>query len=152
MAISYSQSQLAYGSVDGRVAVVEITQRLDTTSKIVFKCCKVDEEKGYKIEKSSKFYVVNTMQFNPRAPEKNWLATGGGDGSISIWDIQKKNKILQQTSPVEKTAVTAISVSPMGDMLAAAYGYDWSRGLDGVGEPCSLGVALIEPQWLKYNN
>lgn len=119
-------------SVDGRACILDINQRLVVSSKLVFKVYKVDEEgRGYRSEKIQKYYSVNSMQINHRG-RSLWLSTTGSEGSVTFWDIEKKNKILNLT--FDKAPVTTSQLSPDGQCMAFGLGYDWSRGLDGVGE------------------
>jgi len=67
---------------------------MSLTSKIVFKCCKIEEDsKNYRSDKISKYFPVNSLQFNQRSTG-SWVMTTGSDGAMTFWDIEKKNKIL----------------------------------------------------------
>lgn len=74
-----------------------------------------------KSEKSNSTPVlVWTITFSP---DGRWLAAGGGDGQIRIWDVETK-KLLQTFSGSSK-AVTSLSFHPRGEIIA-------SGSLDGI--------------------
>ncbi len=64
--------------------------------------------------------LVWTVTFSP---DGRWLAAGGGDGKIRIWDVETK-KLLQTFSGSSK-AVTSLSFHPSGELIA-------SGSLDGI--------------------
>lgn len=84
---------MGYCSVDGRGAVMEMTDRLEAINRIVYKCHKREEDSktSFKSEKISTYYVVNSLQFNSRSYD--WVSTSSSDSTIIFWDLKKKNKI-----------------------------------------------------------
>lgn len=89
--ISSQTKMLGYGSVDGRVCVLDMNQRHELTSKLVYKCCKTDEEsRSYRSDKVSKYYCVNGLQFNCRGGAGDWVCSAGSDGQLTFWDIYRK--------------------------------------------------------------
>ncbi|KAI8912774.1 hypothetical protein EDD86DRAFT_245639 [Gorgonomyces haynaldii] len=68
-------SLLALAGMDGRVSVLD-TRQLGNSSSV------------WSVEKSHEG-MVNCVQFNPFVPY--WIATGGSDGVVKIWDIRFLN-------------------------------------------------------------
>ncbi|KII72751.1 mRNA export factor [Thelohanellus kitauei] len=71
-------------------------------------------------------YPVHDIEFHPRTYV---LALGGGDGSVSFWDIQNHSNVLNLKAAC--LPVTSIAFDSSGRLLAYAIGYDWSRGIRG---------------------
>ncbi|CAD8144770.1 unnamed protein product [Paramecium pentaurelia] len=149
LSISHNSKQMGYCSVDGRGAVMEMTDRLEAINRIVYKCHKREEDSktSFKTEKISTYYVVNSLQFNSRSYD--WVSTSSSDSTIIFWDLKKKNKIT--TIPFD-APVIASQVSPDGYFLAYATGYDWGQGLDGIENRFSnnVGAIFIDKQQLFY--
>jgi WD40 repeat protein len=70
----------------------------------------------------------------PKAGTKHWIATGGDDGRVRLWDATNPDKIptekpTREFDEAHGSAVTAITFSPDGRYLATAAGRDvwvWS--------------------------
>ena len=73
-------------------------------------------------------FPVNSVQTNSRA--EKWVCTSGGEGKMIFWDIMQKNKIKEFTFANEP--VCKARVSPDGNLIAYALGYDWSEGVWGL--------------------
>ena len=74
-------------------------------------------------------YPVNALCFQPKT---DYLATGGTDGVVYIWDVKKKRK-LQSLMDDEKgvpfgTSISSISFSNDGNTLAVAVSYCFENG------------------------
>jgi len=96
---------------------------------MTFKCHKVERRDTSSTTGGTTtiFYPVHSLGFNIRAPK--FLFTAGGEGCISYWDYEKKNKI--KTFNYKGIPITRAKVSPDGNYLAYALGYDWSKGIWG---------------------
>jgi mRNA export factor len=144
IAINRDKDSLAVGSIDGRgnISMIQRTgDDLRLNNILTFKCHKVDEgNKQY-------MYPVNVIDFNPRY--KKWCLTMGGDGTSYFWDYEAKNKVV--FFQYNKRPATAGQVSPSGELLAYALGYDWHMGAEGHGrwQP-RVCVHVIKDQELRY--
>jgi WD40 repeat protein len=54
------------------------------------------------------------------------IISGGSDGNLYIWDIQKKDRLKQFNFP--DNTITSLAVSHDGKYLVFSTGYDWSMG------------------------
>ena len=98
----------------------------------------------------SDMFAVNKCGFNSRS--ENFLYTAGSDGGLNFWDLKVKNKI---TSTSLNNSITAASVNNNGQYLAFATGYDWSKGVWGLGEVSytpRIGIRTIKDNELVYNS
>jgi WD40 repeat protein len=54
------------------------------------------------------------------SPDSRFLATGGRNGSVSVWDTASQNRVWQWDNPDPNSAwVTALAFSPNGNLLGA---------------------------------
>ena len=104
---------LASGSTEGRVAL-ENTGVNVSVKRYTFKCHRANE----------KIYPVNCLAFNPVAT--TIFATGGGDGSVSVWD-EKAQKRLYCLDHFP-TSISSCEFSHDGTLLAVAVSYTFERG------------------------
>lgn len=127
--IAAYKSIIATSVVQGRVSIVNLKDQKD---KYAFKA-HISESKGksaFQMNDSSKtIYPVNALCFQPTT---NYLATGGTDGVVHIWDIE--NRIKRQTLNDEEkempfeTSISSISFSNDGNILAVAVSYCFEQG------------------------
>lgn len=68
-------------------------------------------------------YPVHSIAFNIKY---GTFATGGGDGSVCIWDSSKKKRISQFKN--FSNSISALSFSPDSTKLAIALSYTWEHG------------------------
>jgi cell cycle arrest protein BUB3 len=66
------------------------------------------------------------------------FATGGGDGTVAIWDRAAKKRIV--ALPAFGAPISSLDFSPDGALLAIAASYDWSQG-----DPSTLDAAARPP-------
>lgn len=59
----------------------------------------------------------------------NTFASGGSDGTVSLWDHTAKKRLKQY--PKYNSAVTSMSFSSSGEKLAIGVSYAWDEGEDG---------------------
>ncbi|EZG43143.1 putative mitotic checkpoint protein BUB3 [Gregarina niphandrodes] len=138
----------AVGTTEGRVAYeyfqpgvhapnnnIPVTTNAtpDTTTGYSFKChrAKMQYEDivsyshlGATVE-TDKIFSVNAIAFNQKY---NTFATGGGDGSVAIWDGLKKKRLWRLSKPLP-TAVTALAFNADSTKLAVAVSHDFSQPL-----------------------
>lgn len=128
--ITACESAIATSVVQGRIAIVNLN---DQANKYAFKA-HLSEPKGESALQMSEIspkcvYPVNALCFQPGT---DFLASGGTDGVVHIWDIKKKRKL--QTLMDEEngipfnTSISSISFSNNGDTLAVAVSYCFENG------------------------
>jgi mRNA export factor len=101
----------ALGSIEGRVSVVHLE---DSTKTFSFKCHRNEQA----------IYPVNAMHFHPF--RQGVFATCGGDGVISFWDTEVRQRLKNLTSC--RYPITAGKFDPTGKLFAYSVSDDWSRG------------------------
>ena len=101
-------------SIEGRVAV-EYTSNQD--SNYVFKCHRVVSNDTETV------YPVHAIGIHPI---HDTFATGGGDGSVSIWDSKNKKRIRNFNG--YETSISALSFNCDGNLLAVASSYSYEFG------------------------
>ena len=123
------------GSAEGRIAVKYINfyskptiigdgnYGIQSSNDFAFKCHR--EVKTFGNDKVVQAYQINDMSVNPIYGS---VATAGGNGAYTIWDIGQKSRIHEPDNNEDKTPITAIDFNGAGNLLAYASGYDWSRG------------------------
>ena len=97
---------------------------------------------------SSDMYEVSKCGFNGRSD--HFLYTAGGDGMLIFWDLKAKNKV---TSININNPITASCINNNGMYIAIATGYDWSKGVWGLGEvnyKPRIGIRMIGDNELVY--
>lgn len=99
------------GSTDGRVAV----ESTDTTvaPSFAFKCHRAD----------GRAYPVNAIAYNKKYSS---FATGGGDGTVNVWDGVARKRIYQY--PREPTSIASIAFSADDLRMAVAISYTFEDG------------------------
>lgn len=105
-----------FDDATGRVGI-EFIEELGLTppmKKYAFKCHRVNDT----------VYPVNCIRFHPRF--SNSFATGGGDGSVVIWDGMNKKKLT--TLPSCPTSISAIAFNSDGTEIAVASSYTHEEG------------------------
>jgi cell cycle arrest protein BUB3 len=102
---------LVIGSTDGRIAV----ESLDggASPSYAFKCHRVD----------GRAYPVNALAHNGVYGS---FASGGGDGTVNVWDGMARKRIYQY--PCAATSIASIDFSPKDDLLAVAVSYTFEEG------------------------
>ena len=117
--IAANATYLATGTYEGRVAVDPVGDRRRQT--FAFKAHVGHEE--VKV-----CYPVNAMEFKQ---DTNYLATGGSDGNVAIWDVESQcvQQILgdENDRPFD-TSISSLSFASDGSLLAAAVSYCFEHG------------------------
>lgn len=106
------------GSIEGRVAVENLGQQQQqqlAPKRYAFKCHRRDDW----------IFPVNAIAVPP-SPSSSVFATGGGDGTVCLWDSTLKKKLLQ--FPTLDTSCSALAFAPQGNVLAMAQSYAFERG------------------------
>jgi cell cycle arrest protein BUB3 len=105
------------GSIEGRVAVENLDLSQPVAKRYAFKCHRVDET----------IYPVNAIAVRPLDGEHSSIfATGGGDGTVVLWDVMQKKRLFQ--CPDLNTSCSSLEFSPDGASLAIASSYCFERG------------------------
>ncbi|KAH9261238.1 hypothetical protein BASA81_000942 [Batrachochytrium salamandrivorans] len=112
--VEHGQAMLI-GSIEGRVAVENISQKL-APKRYAFKCHRQDDW----------IFPVNAIAVPPSS-SSSVFATGGGDGTVCLWDSMLKKKLLQ--FPKLETSCSALAFSPhSSNLLAISQSYAFERG------------------------
>lgn len=109
----------------------------NNTSNFIF----ISHSQKSKTGNISNMYNVASCGFNSKSP--SFFFTAGGDGSLIFWDVKVKNKI--SSFNVGKS-ITAAGISGNGEFIAFSTGYDWAKGVWGLGEvdyTPKIGIKLI---------
>jgi len=92
-------------------------------------------------------YPVNSIGFNVR--NKKFLYTAGSEGNLFFWDYEAKNKV--KSFHFNNVPISATKMSPDGNFLAYALGYDWHKGYEGMdSSKPRLCVHYVKDAELKY--
>ncbi len=73
---------------------------------------------------------MNALAFHPT---QGTFATGGGDGTVSVWDHQQKKRVATLAHPGAASgafpnSIASLAFSPSGARLAIAASYGWEQG------------------------
>lgn len=101
----------AVGSIEGRTGI-HYLQKVPGKESFAFKCHRQD----------SNVFPVNTISFHPSGT----FATVGGDGVVSFWD--KDNKQRLKHFPSIGSPITCANFNATGHLFAYASSYDWYKG------------------------
>ncbi|KAI8968025.1 WD40-repeat-containing domain protein [Mycotypha africana] len=103
----------AVGSIEGRVGIQYVEDR-DSSKNFSFKCHR-DEAKNV--------YAVNDISFHP---VHGTFSTAGGDGTVSFWDKDSKQRL--KPFPKANGQIACTTFNRNGSIYAYAISYDWSKG------------------------
>ncbi|EPZ32913.1 budding uninhibited by benzimidazoles 3 [Rozella allomycis CSF55] len=103
-------------SIEGRVGV-EFIDESSMNKKYAFKCHRET------VDEVEVVHPVNAICFHP---VYGTFATGGSDGTISVWDRLNKKRI--KAWPKYPSSVAALSISADGCMMAIASSYTFDEG------------------------
>lgn len=120
----------ACSSIEGRVAVEWFDPNPDVQAKkYAFKCHRVAGtdvgEDGAEVAVDV-VYPVHALAFNPVS---GTFASGGGDGTVSLWDAVAKRRIKQYA--MYKASVGCLDFSADGKWLAVGVSPGFEDGEDG---------------------
>ena len=121
---------LGVGSFDGRANLSTFSKdnysgRVKLNNVMTFKCHKIESTNS----NQQTLFPVHGIGFHPKS--KYFVYTAGAEGNLYYWDYNAKSKI--KTFQFKGTPVTKVKMSPDGLLMAYAIGYDWSKGLEGIG-------------------
>jgi cell cycle arrest protein BUB3 len=106
------------GSIEGRAAVEYVDPSPEIQSqKYAFKCHRK------KLDSNTYSYPVNAIAFHPLY---GTFATGGCDGTVSIWDGMNKKRIINL--PRFPTSIASMDFNCDGSLLAIASSYTFEEG------------------------
>ena len=138
--ICLQPSRLGYAvtSIEGRCCMVYFDDSNPKNKRFTFKCHRVDDHGTIKV------FPVNCTDFAPT--QSTCLATGGSDGLISLWEVERRLKLRDFESA--GAPITDIAFDTSGQMLAFAASYDWHKGCNGCDHskiPRVLGIRTVTP-------
>ena len=108
------------GHIEGRCSVKRVI--LEPTVKI-------EHDFMFKCHRDSLSHSVNAVCFNPF--HGITFASGASDSSVIFWDKVAKQKVKTFTNL--GGPVTAMDFKADGSLFAYATGYDWHKGVEGMG-------------------
>ncbi|GAB1320161.1 hypothetical protein MFIFM68171_10371 [Madurella fahalii] len=142
VSVSADGSRWAVGGIEGRVAAQAVDEVEGKSFNFSFRCHRQPAKQPSSTSLSSavtitEVYAVNSTSFHPR--NKSILATAGSDGSLSIWDLARHQrlKVLPRadggdgSSAAGTAAITSLAFNREGSKIVYAVGYDWARGYMG---------------------
>lgn len=163
--IKKSNKVIVLGSCDGRCYRGVFldnsnNQWNNPQQKILFKHKHYDsnKEKNYvfighskKTQNPQQTQMFNISSMGMTGRSEGFLFTAGADGILNLWDIVAKNKIdtINFGQPI-----TCGKINRTGTILAFGLGYDWSKGVWGLGEvnyTPKVGFKIINDTDLVYN-
>ena len=140
-------SGFATSSIEGRVSVEYFSPERDE-EKYAFKCHRQtsnlppsDESPDAEPEKVDVVYPVNTLAFHPSF---GTFATGGGDGSVAVWDANTKRRVRQYKDLGR--SVSAVEFSQDGKFLGVGVcpGFEDGMEAESVGaEDCKVVLRVL---------
>jgi len=101
----------AVGSIEGRVGI-QNNNKAQEKNNFAFKCHRQD----------ANAFAVNAIAFHPIGT----FATVGGDGVVTFWDKDNKQKL--KGFPSKGKPISCASFNAQGNMFAYGASYDWSKG------------------------
>ena len=129
----------ALSSVRGRVAIDYFTEPQPPLQPFGFKAhTNAAATAGGK----ATAHPVHAMSFHPL--HSACLATCGADGSVAVWDVDKRKRLCVWTGSQDRAglAVSSLSWSCDGRRLAMACGYGWEYGEAGLAASKKDGIWL----------
>ena len=120
------------GSIEGRVAVKFINLNFTPNINKDTNCIQSEKDFAFRCHRDIKngicyVYPINDICINPIYGS---VCTAGGDAKYSIWDLQDKSKINERENVDDKCPLTSCNYNSVGNLLAYASGYDWSKGAE----------------------
>lgn len=105
------QGGFAIGSIEGRVGIQYIIKGREN-DKFAFKCHRQDKQ----------VFPVNSLSFN----KFGTFATVGGDGAVTFWDKDNKQRLKNVASIGNCISCAAFNTN--SDIFAYSSSYDWGKG------------------------
>ncbi|KAG8906635.1 hypothetical protein FRB99_006423 [Tulasnella sp. 403] len=123
----------AISSVEGRVSVDYFDPSPEAQAqRYAFKCHR------QVVNGTDLVWPVNALAFHPTY---NTFATGGSDGTVSLWDHAAKKRLKQY--PKYPSAVTALDFSHTGEALVIGVSYAWDEGEAGAKKEMEAGGGRV---------
>jgi cell cycle arrest protein BUB3 len=134
-AVTCMPSELGYAqsSIEGRISVEWFDPSTESQArKYAFKCHRET------VDGIDVVYPVNTLAYHP--VHKSTFASGGGDGTVALWDGATKRRIRQyQKFP---SSIASLAFSANGKYLAVAFSPGMEDGKDDLEGP--VGITIRE--------
>jgi cell cycle arrest protein BUB3 len=132
-ALSCMPSELGYAtsSIEGRVSVEWFDPSPESQQrKFAFKCHRET------VDGIDVVYPVNALAFHP--VHKTTFASGGGDGTVALWDGATKRRIRQyQKFPA---SIASLAFSASGKYLAVAFSPGFEDGKEDMDGPVGISI------------
>ncbi|KAF8583582.1 Poly(A)+ RNA export protein [Ramaria rubella] len=114
----------AVGSVEGRVAITYVDDKVPTSQNFSFKCHRRDQSPPNKDH--ALVFAVNDISFHQ---QHGTFSTAGADGTINFWDKDTRTRLKTFDSAPGSISCTAFNHT--GTIFSYAISYDWSKGYTG---------------------
>ncbi len=131
VALSATGQAAAVASVGGHIKVLptnELPQGSNAPLSSVksLTCHRLDVQSGKCTQRGGLPLPVNTLQWCPQPSREPLMVSGGGDGSLAVWDTSQGRSVLQREALGR--AVTAAAWNAAGSHLLYATGEDGAQG------------------------
>lgn len=130
VSFSASGAAVAFGSVGGHIKAQPTNslaqdQAVGTASVKSLTCHRLDKASGRCTQRGGVSFPVNALQWCPSSSAEPLLVSGGGDGSLTVWDTSQGRSTNQRENL--GAAVTAAAWTPDGAHLLYATGEDGAQ-------------------------
>jgi mRNA export factor len=127
----HEQQCYCIGTIEGRVAVRYIEERVDTESK-PGEADKLKNSFSFRCHRQGAYiYPVNAIDTHPHAAYRDVFATAGSDGVLVFWNKAKKLKLKEYATFSNRNSIAALAWNAAGTQCAYAASYDYHRGVEG---------------------
>ncbi|KAF8478795.1 WD40 repeat-like protein [Gautieria morchelliformis] len=115
----------AIGSVEGRVAISYVDEKVPASQNFSFKCHRRDQSPQSK-DQHTLVFAVNDISFHQ---QHGTFSTAGSDGTITFWDKDSRTRL--KTFDAVPGPISSTAFNRTGTIFSYATSYDWSKGYSG---------------------
>ncbi len=124
--IFHDRKIFAVSSIEGRCAIKTINAASDGEIDPLKNQPICFTFRGHRDEQAKLIHPINFIETHPSPSYSAVFATGGGDGTVNLWNRQERAKLtVSFTKPLP--AVDG-RWNATGDLFLVANSYDWSKG------------------------
>ena len=127
----HEQQCYCIGTIEGRVAVRYIEERVDVECK-PGEPDKLKNSFSFRCHRQGAYiYPIHCIDTHPHAEFRDVFATAGSDGCLGFWNKAKKLKLKEYQTFLNRNTISALAWNAPGTLAAYAASYDYHRGIDG---------------------